>query len=71
LDGGYCDQPGAISDAVSVRNAIVSLSYLGTVIDAKQTEAIGAFLDSLFDSESKLFANRKGVFPASPLFVDS
>jgi hypothetical protein len=72
LDGGYCDQPGAISDAASVRNAIVSLANLGApIVDEKQTEAIGAFLDSLFDSESKLFAPRKGVFAASCLSLTS
>jgi len=60
LDGGYCNQPGSISDIISVRNAILSLSYLEAAIDEKQTTAIASFLDTLYD-DNKLFSFKKGV----------
>lgn len=61
LDGGYCNQPGSISDVVSVKNAILSLSYLESSIDEKQTTAIASFLETLYDENSKLFSYKKGV----------
>lgn len=60
LDGGYCNQPGAISDVASTRNAIASLPALGATVDEKQTASIASFLDTLYDAESKLFSARKG-----------
>lgn len=57
-DHGYSNQPGQPSDLESVRHALLSFSHLGNTIP--NPPGLSAFIQSLYDRETKLFANTLG-----------
>jgi len=55
-DHGYSNQPGQTSDLESVRNAVLCLNHLGEN-PITDTAGLGAFIESLYDQTSDLYAN--------------